>query len=295
MLFSLFATLLALYILNLAISRSVWSPFRHTLAQIKQWRVKSKYQLAFKRTNIQEFNALNETLNDLTIQIKTDYLNLKEFTENVLHEAQTPLAILSNKLEFLLQETNYSRHQAELLHQAYQAVQRLHRTHKSLILLARIENKQFTEMHAINLNHVIDSKLDEFEDFIEAKGISIEKEYVSNCIIHINQDLLSVLLDNLINNAIKYNNQHGIIRIITRADYFSIENTSSFSKMDNMRLFERASIKSNSSSLGIGLSLIKKIADLYHWDIQYDYIENKFHIFKIYFNGAPLQTKDLKG
>lgn len=118
---SLFSTLLALYILNLVISRFVWSPFRDTLAQVKQWRVKSKYQLVFKRTNIQEFNALNETLNDLTIQIKTDYLNLKEFTENVLHEAQTPLAILSNKLEFLLQETNYSRHQTELLHQAYQA------------------------------------------------------------------------------------------------------------------------------------------------------------------------------
>lgn len=279
----LLASLLVLSLVNRLISRVIWSPFVDTLEQIGQWRVKSKKALQFKKTDINEFNLLNESLNTLTIQIKNDYLHLKEFTENVSYEAQTPLAILSNKLELLLQDNNYSQSQTEQLHQSYQAVQRLYKLNKALILLSRIENKQFDEIQTLNLNNFIYDKIIELEDFIEAKKITIHKEFNEDCILEISPTLLGILIDNLFNNAIKYNlNEQGTITIKISKNSFSFENTSVSNKLDDVNLFERVTKKSTSNSLGIGLSLIKKIIELYKWDVNYIYTE-QLHKFEIVF------------
>jgi signal transduction histidine kinase len=279
----LLVSLLILFLVNRMISRVIWSPFTDTLEQIGQWRLKSKKALQFKKTDINEFNLLNESLNTLMIQIKNDYLHLKEFTENVSHEAQTPLAIISNKLELLLQENNYSQSQTEQLHQSYQAVQRLYKLNKALILLSRIENKQFDEIQTLNLNNFIYDKIIELEDFIEAKKITIHKEFIEDCILEISPTLLGILIDNLFNNAIKYNlNEQGTITIKISKNSFSFENTSVSNKLDDVNLFERVTKKSTSNSLGIGLSLIKKIIELYKWDVNYIYTE-RLHKFEIYF------------
>ena len=125
--------------------------------------------------DIDEFHLLNDTLKDLTYQIQSDYHNLKEFTENVSHEAQTPLSIISTKIELLMQETNYSERQHKLLVQTYNATQRLYKLNEGLILLTRIENKQFVETSSIDLDQAIEEKIEVLEDFIEAKQIIVEK------------------------------------------------------------------------------------------------------------------------
>ena len=162
-----------LFLLNRYISDFLWSPFNDTLSKIKSWNIKKQDKLNFRNTDIDEFHLLNDTLKDLTYQIQSDYHNLKEFTENVSHEAQTPLSIISTKIELLMQETNYSERQHKLLVQTYNATQRLYKLNEGLILLTRIENKQFVDTTMINLNQAIDEKLEILEDFIEAKQIKI--------------------------------------------------------------------------------------------------------------------------
>ena len=166
-----------LFLINRSISASIFSPFYDTLSKIKTWNIKKNETLTFKETDINEFHLLNDTIKDLTQQIKSDYLLMKEFTENVSHEAQTPLSIISTKIELLMQETNYTQKQNELLQQTYQATQRLYKLNQALILLSRIENKQFIETNHVNLNEAIDEKLEVLEDFIDAKQIVIKKEY----------------------------------------------------------------------------------------------------------------------
>ena len=76
---------------------------------------------------------LNDTIQALTQQIQGDYKNLKEFTENVSHEAQTPLSIISTKIELLMQETNYNKKQNESIQHIFQATQRLYKLNQVLI------------------------------------------------------------------------------------------------------------------------------------------------------------------
>jgi signal transduction histidine kinase len=278
----LVVSVIILFLLNRLISAFIWSPFYDTLTKIKTWNIKKNEVLNFKETDIDEFHLLNDTVKDLTYQIQADYHNLKEFTENVSHEAQTPLSIISTKLELLMQVDNYNEKQHKLLVQTYNATQRLYKLNEGLILLTRIENKQFVETSAIELTQAFDEKIEVLEDFIEAKQIKIEKRYNKQITKEINPILLTILLNNLCINAIKYNlDEGGIIKITVDEDFFSVENTSYIDKINHQFLFDRFNKNSISGSLGLGLSLIKKIVDFYNWQVTYSH-KDGIHKFKIY-------------
>lgn len=278
----LIVSIFFLFLLNRYISAFIWSPFYDTLSNIKTWNIKKNANLEFKSTDIDEFHLLNDTVKDLTQQIQLDYYNLKEFTENVSHEAQTPLSIISTKLELLLQQSNYSEKQHEHLLQAYRATQRMYKLNEALILLTRIENKQFVDKCLIELTLAIEEKLDVLSDFIEAKNIVIQKEYNKIIQKEVNPVLLTILLNNLFINAIKYNLEDGgTIRIMVDENSLTIENSSPLEKIDKQFMFERFKKNSTSGSLGVGLSLIKKVIDFFNWQITYSYKDN-LHKFKIY-------------
>jgi len=279
----LFISLFILFLLNRYISNHIFSPFYDTLSKIKKWNIKKNEPLLFKNTNIDEFNLINITVQELTQQIKTDYKNLKEFTENVSHESQTPLSIISSKVELLMQGSNYNEKQQEYLQQIFQSTQRIYKLNQVLILMSRIENKQFLASEPIDLQLAIQQKLEELEDFIGAKQITISTEFKSPNIKNINPILFDILLNNLMINAIKYNlDPHGEIIVRLDEHTLTIENTSDIEKIEKHFLFERSTKSSTSSSLGVGLSLIKKITEAFNWQITYSH-KNNIHTFKLYF------------
>jgi len=278
----LFISLFILFLLNRYISSHIFSPFYDTLSKIKKWNIKKNEPLIFKKTHIDEFNLINTTVQELTQQIKTDYKNLKEFTENVSHESQTPLSIISSKVELLMQGTNYNEKQQEYLQQIFQSTQRIYKLNQVLILMSRIENKQFLASEPIHLQHAIQQKINELEDFISAKQITISTEFKTQNKKYINPILFDILLNNLMINAIKYNlDQDGKIIIRLDEHTLTIENTSNIGKIEKKFLFERFTKSSTSSSLGVGLSLIKKIIEAFNWQITYSHKYN-IHTFKIY-------------
>ncbi len=278
----LFISLFILFLLNRYISNHIFSPFYDTLNKIKRWNIKKNEPLMFKKTNIDEFNLINITVQELTQQIKTDYKNLKEFTENVSHESQTPLSIISSKVELLMQGNNFNEKQQEYLQQIFQSTQRIYKLNQVLILMSRIENKQFLANESINLQHAIQQKIDEIEDFISAKEISIFTHFMDNTTKNINPILFDILLNNLMINAIKYNLEtNGEIIISLDEHTLTIENTSDIDKIEKEFLFERFTKSSTSASLGVGLSLIKKIIEAFNWQITYSH-KNNIHTFKIY-------------
>ena len=278
----LFISLFILFLLNRYISSHIFSPFYDTLSKINKWNIKKNEPLVFKETNIDEFNLINTTVQALTEKIKADYKNLKEFTENVSHESQTPLSIISSKVELLMQGNNYNEKQQEYLQQIFQSTQRIYKLNQVLILMSRIENKQYLANQPINLQKTIQLKIEELDDFISAKQITISTEFKTQNIKDINPILFDILLNNLIINAIKYNlESNGDIAIRLDEHTLTIENTSTIEKIEKQFLFERFTKSSTSASLGVGLSLIKKIIEAFNWQITYSH-KNNIHTFKIY-------------
>lgn len=275
--------IITVYFVNTTIMRSVWLPFYSNLDVLKNFSVESNKPIHLQDSTIDEFQELNSSLIKLTDKIKSDFTNLKEFTENASHEMQTPLAIMQSKSEVLLQSENLSSEQASQIRVIYQSVQRLSKLNKTLLLLSKIENRQFKDLEPIKVNEVIENQLEIFEDFIENKNLTVHEKSTLEVEIKANPMLFDMVITNLISNAIKHNKEGGVIEILTTNLFISVSNSGEPSKLASSSLFERFKKDSNATnSFGLGLAIVKKICDNYNWKITHSYVEDQ-HNISIYF------------
>jgi len=275
--------IITVYFVNTVIMRNSWLPFYENLEILKSFSVENNQPIHLQNTDIDEFQELNQSLTKLTDKINSDFNNLKEFTENASHEMQTPLAIMQTKSEMLMQSENLNKTQLQQIKAIYLAVQRLSKLNKTLLLLSKIENRQFKEKESILVNDVIIKHLEIYEDFIENKKIKVNKKSTLDVKIETNPLLFDMVISNLISNAIKHNIENGSIDILTTDLFISFSNTGSPLQISSSSLFERFKKESNASnSFGLGLAIVKKVCDNNNWKINHSYIENQ-HNISIYF------------
>ncbi|MBF8963854.1 HAMP domain-containing histidine kinase [Pontibacter sp. FD36] len=268
---------------NYFINKYNWRNFYDTLERAKRYSLTQRKPLVLKPSNTQEFQELNEVLQAMTGKIHNDYLNLKEFTENASHEIQTPLAIVSNKLELFMQSDNLTMQQAAMLDEMHASINRLSRLNRSLILLTRIENREFSENEVIPLHELLQEQLDQLQEMMQMHDIQVEIEAMQPVFVEMNTGLCEILISNLLLNAIRHNSTGGIIRINLQADELCIKNSGEALQEEPVSLFERfRSGGKFSGSLGIGLALVSKISELYQLQPSYTY-EEGLHVLRLNF------------
>lgn len=284
----MFKMYIILFIMVLIISwiASNWllKPFNLTLNKIKTFNLKDTKPLHFPATKTEEFHKLNEFLGDMTKKVRLDYKSLKEFTENASHEMQTPLSIASGKLDLLLESDNLKEDQVSLVVSAQESIKRISKMGKALALLTKIENSEFTDIQQVNLSENINKLLYDFKELIALKGIKLHQEIEDNVMINIDPVLAAILITNLLQNAVRHNFSNGVIWIILDQNQLVIKNTGDKLKTLPQKLFNRFR-KDNQSkeSLGLGLSIVKKICDANGFGITYVY-ENELHVISLKFN-----------
>lgn len=268
---------------NYFINKYNWRNFYDTLERAKRYSLTQRKPLLLKPTDTQEFQELNEVLQAMTGKIHNDYLNLKEFTENASHEIQTPLAIVSSKLELFMQSDNLTQAQASMLEEMHASINRLSRLNRSLILLTRIENREFSENEVIPLHELLQEQLDQLHEMMLMHDIKVEIEAMQPVFVEMNTGLCEILISNLLLNAIRHNSAGGIIRISLKADELCIKNSGEPLQEEPVTLFERfRSGNKLSGSMGIGLALVSKISELYQLTPTYTY-EEDLHVLRLKF------------
>jgi hypothetical protein len=269
---------LILLIVNRRVAKSVWQPFFSNLKIIEQFSVTTQQPVQLSNTGISEFDQLNEVVTGITRQIITDFQNQKQFSEDVSHELQTPLAIISSRLESLLGNQELNKH-AEILNSIYASVRRLSKLNKALILLSKIENNQFASEEQSNLKTIVTEKLEEFSELIALKQLSLEKEIADDFMVSIPPALTEILVSNILSNSINHNTEGGKIRIEMNSNRMLICNSGTIKITEPEKLFNRFyKADPSSQSVGLGLAIVKKICDLHHIHIQYVFT-NYFHCF----------------
>ena len=267
--------------MNRKVAKSIWSPFYKNLDAIEGFSLKKQKTIAFEPTGITEFDALNEVLTKLTSQIISDFQNMKQFSEDASHEMQTPLSIISAKLESLINDPDFGEKQIKLIQSAYAAVQRLSKLNRDLVLLTQIENKQFLAMEKVSPGKIIREKLNEFQELLMLKTISVETQLNEEFETESNPLLADLLISNLLTNAINHNIQNGLIRVVQTKDKLQIWNTSEALLEHPDRLFLRFYNESSSAnSVGLGLSIVQKICDVQSWKVYYTFVKplHGFHV-----------------
>ncbi len=277
-----FLTLLFLLIIvNYFITRRVWIPFYRILHNLSKYEINLAIPLELVKTDIYEFNLLSQTLDKMSKKIRLDYLNLKEFNENAAHELQTPLAIIKSKLELLIQKENLDEMQLQLISAIFEATTRMSKLNQGLLLISKIENNQFRDLGEINLQMLLDKTTEHFEEMIDHRKISVSKNYQYDVRLNMNPALAEIFITNMVSNAIRHNIIQGRIDINVMQDYFSITNTGQMMKTDPRDLFERFRKSGNNpDSVGLGLSIVQKIANLYNMKVEYLYCDG-LHTLKV--------------
>lgn len=271
----LFAALsLLLIIIIISISRKLWKSFYVTLNNIRKYDVKTTQEFIPVNTRITEFAQLNEVLKTLTEKIRSEYLNLKEFSENASHEILTPLAIIRTRIEQMLQSPDINDELAEHLVSVGQSVSKISRINQSLTLISKIENNQYTELSVVNVNQKIEDILTQFHDFSASKKLNVRFEADEKVEIQMNPDLSEFLFSNLLGNAIKHNVEEGWIKITLSRKELFIRNSGKDPGVDTNQLFFRFKKAEHSTeSPGLGLAIVKKVTDLYGMNISYQYAD----------------------
>ena len=143
--------------------------------------------------------------------------------------------------------------------------------------------KSILEKNDIVINDYINKHLDFFTEQAVSKKLSIITEFTLELQIKGNPALTEVLINNLFLNAIRHNEKNGKVIIRTLENELQFLNTGGKTLLNIDKLFNRFS-KSNPSSQGngLGLAIIKKIAELNQWEVQYNF-ENNLHIFSVRF------------
>lgn len=273
--------LISLLVLNSWLSKRLWKPFYKTLGKLDAYQIQQHETLTFEPQETLEFDQLNQSVTHLTSRVTTAYQNLKEFTENASHEIQTPLAVILSKIEGLFQDESLTESQLIALSSVSEAANRLGRLNQALLLLTKIENRQFLAgTDPINLVPIINSKLRDLEDLIEQREISIQTDLQPvGPVLH--PALAEILVNNLLTNAIRHNVEKGKIIIILHERMLSVRNTGKPLNANPEQLFERFRKESTlSASLGLGLALVKTICEVNGQNLKYD-IDDEWHVLTV--------------
>ncbi|NJM15266.1 MAG: HAMP domain-containing histidine kinase [Bacteroidales bacterium] len=199
----------AVYFVNKLIYKRIWDNFFKTVQMIATYNVQQNSLIKPMETDITEFKELNQALEKMSNRILQDYRTLKEYTENVLHEIQTPLAIVKSKTELLLQDENISEQSLGTIKKIYDTAGKLSKINTHLALLAKIENNQFAALQPTHFTRLFNDALAQFEDFIASKHLKVSINNIGSHAPLMNPYLAETLVINLIKNAVGHNVVNG--------------------------------------------------------------------------------------
>ena len=275
--------LIGLFFITKKMSLSLWKPFYKTLQQIESFEIDKTRKPEFTKTEIEEFNRLNTSIEKLIDKNTAIYKTQKEFIENAAHELQTPLAVFQAKIDTLIQRTDVTQEQSEILDSLNDNVSRLNRLNKNLLLLSKMENAVYNDKQTISLTNCIQKNLDFFTEQASAKHLIIKIDSGEDFEVKSNPVLADVLISNLFLNSIKHNIEEGNINISTHNNSLKFSNSGQTQALNSEHLFNRFSKENPSEDgTGLGLSIIKKIANINGWQVSYNY-SNNLHSFTISF------------
>lgn len=219
--------------------------------------------------NEDEIYQLARTINELLGRIDRSIQQQKQFTADASHEIRTPLAAIRGTLEVLLRKKRDPEQYEEKIKEVITQTDRLNLLLDQLLQLARLESGS-VKKERIYLHKILKETELKFRKQIQEKGITISSAVAESVSIHADSFFFTVIIDNLVSNAMKYGVENGKIDFIWTDDTqtLSITNEGPGIAQEQLPLlfnrFYRTDDSRSSmiSGSGLGLAIVKKLADL---------------------------------
>ncbi|QDW23191.1 HAMP domain-containing histidine kinase [Flavobacterium sp. KBS0721] len=248
---------------------------------------------AFDHTPIKarsrDFRELDFVLNQMMDRIAELFKKEKQFISNVSHELLTPIALLKNKFENLLQNDSLDDNAFDKIAGSLRTLDMLKKIINNLLLISRIENNQYEANEDVKFHEIITDLQEDLQDRIDDREIQFVNKMEHDFFFTGNKTLIHILIYNLVTNAIKYNKQRGSI-IVTDGfleDRYFISIADSGIGMNSSQIeniFNRfARISSDQEGQGLGLAIADSIASFHHIEIKVTSAVNEGTTFMLLF------------
>jgi signal transduction histidine kinase len=223
--------------------------------------------------NKDELYVLSKTINDLLYRIENAVEREKQFTSDASHELRTPLTILKGTLEVLIRKPRTQSEYEDKIKYGISEVNRLNNLVDQLLLLARFENQfQNLKVEKVYLNALILDILTRYSLKMNAQKIKVNTTFSNEYYVESDNYLVSIIIGNIISNAIKYSHENGEIAIsLSNSEAYTIcsisDNGIGIPKEDLDKIMNPF-FRSNPTQhpdvkgSGLGLSIVKRLCDL---------------------------------
>lgn len=238
--------------------------------------LKSRIDLPQKKD---ELYVLSQTINNLLNRIETAVEREKQFTSDASHELRTPLTVIKGTLEVLIRKPRSQEEYQDKINYCVSEVNRLNHLVDQLLLLARFENQnQSLKIEKIALNSIVLDVVSRFSKTIESKKIKIGTEFSKDFSVDSDIYLLSIVLNNLVSNALKYSINNGAltIKIVEENNKVKceiIDTGIGIPEADLQKIFQQF-YRSNAGNhpeikgTGLGLSIVSRLCTLLNIEIE---------------------------
>jgi len=224
----------------------------------------------------QEFRALTRVINDMLDRLERSFRQAARFSADAAHELKTPLTILQGQLSQAVRNAPLGSTEQRTYADLLEEVQRLKNIVRKLLLLAQSDAGQLRlTLKTVDLSRELDAL---FEDLpLLAPGVELARDIEPDVRIAADPDLLRHVLQNLVNNAVKYNRENGALACTLRRSggraVLTVANTiPEGAAINRERLFERFyrgddAHSRNVDGQGLGLSLAREISRAHGGDL----------------------------
>ena len=266
---------------NYFLSGYLFQPFNAIMRLMRTYKVGERRKIKNINTSTKEFSKMQDLFHQMIDRIEDDYQNLKEYTENMAHEIQTPLTIIRNKTENLIADETVMKRQSETVKMIYEETNHLSKLGNTLNLITKIENNEFSNSVLTKTKPVIEKHLTAINELLQLKSLTLETTLDEAHELYIDPYLLDIVLKNLLRNAVIYGTSDGPIRVVTSSNELIISNYGPPLNFPPEKIFQRFRRNNQTkASVGLGLALVQKICILNNLHIDYHFKDGQ-HIFNI--------------
>ena len=255
-------------------------PLYDLLHWLDNYRLGSKPQPVPNTSNVTEFRRLGDALQRAIDRSEELYERQAQFIGNASHELQTPLAIIGNRVEWLMDNARLGEQEVGELYKIKQTLSRAVKLNKTLLLLSKIENKQFPESVEVDLVTLVRDCVESFGEIYAQQKIDFRLDLPQSLTLCVNESLLTTLVNNLVKNVYVHSLPKSRASVEIDGCKLVVRNDAEH-PLDASHVFDRFYKDSkNVGSTGLGLALVAAICRYYSMGLNYRYDQGQ-HLFVV--------------
>jgi len=226
-----------------------------------------------------EINIVAETLNQTLQKIHKQTNSLKEFITNISHEIKTPLMAINSEIDYFNKSKDTASAQNIKKH-----IKQINKLFEQLTFITKIENTKQIQTELVDTKNIIEDTIETLNQNYKDKNIKRKIELTEEK-IKCNKVFFEIIIQNILDNACKYNNPNWTVKVQTNSKQIVVEDTGIWIQETGKireKFWQEDISKTDIKSFGLGLYLVKKLVKIHKRKINVKSQKWEWTIFTIF-------------